>query len=144
MSIILSIVAILGVGIGWLLQSKINTNLANRIKVSEFPGPKGDKGDIGITGAEGPQGESGPKGDTGERGSDGSIGAEGAIGPQGPQGVPGPQGTCSCTCTPITLSDGSISCKTLEDRETERAIVEALLQLAPQLIEDPRIHRILQ
>ena len=70
-------------------------------------GPKGDKGDAGATGAvepKGPQGEKGEtgavgpkgaqgeKGETGPAGQPGRDGAVGPAGPEGPQGQPGATG----------------------------------------------------
>ncbi|HFU3984444.1 TPA: LPXTG cell wall anchor domain-containing protein, partial [Streptococcus suis] len=55
-------------------------------------GPKGDKGDTGLTGAAGPKGDKGDTGATGAAGPKGDKGDTGATGPQGPAGPRGPQG----------------------------------------------------
>ncbi|WP_233166002.1 beta strand repeat-containing protein [Pedobacter sp. ASV12] len=81
--------------------------------MSGTPGPKGDKGDAGLTGAQGPigltgatgaqgpigltgpagaQGPKGDKGDAGLTGAQGPIGLTGAAGAQGPIGLTGPAG----------------------------------------------------
>ena len=86
----------------------VKTYVDGQISTIELtPGPKGDKGDVGVqgpkgdTGAQGPKGDKGdtgpqglqgPKGDTGEQGPKGDTGEQGPQGFQGPKGDTGPQG----------------------------------------------------
>ena len=58
-------------------------------------GPKGDKGDTGLTGPQGPKGDTGLTGPQGPKGDTGAKGDTGLTGPQGPKGdtgLTGPQG----------------------------------------------------
>ena len=69
--------------------------------IEATPGPKGERGDKGLSGEQGPRGErgetgpqgiQGPRGETGPQGEQGIQGPRGETGPQGEQGIQGPQG----------------------------------------------------
>lgn len=61
-----------------------------KVKIGNFKGPQGAKGDTGATGPQGLRGATGP---TGPQGPKGDTGATGPQGPQGIQGVTGATGS---------------------------------------------------
>ena len=71
----------------------VKTYVDGQISTIELtPGPKGDKGDVGLQGPKGDTGAQGPKGDKGDTGPQGLQGPKGDTGEQGPQGLQGPKG----------------------------------------------------
>ncbi len=69
--------------------NNLETGVAN---AANTPGPKGDKGDPGLTGPKGDKGDPGPKGDVGLTGPKGDKGDPGPQGIKGDKGSPGKDG----------------------------------------------------
>ena len=107
----------------------INTNLQSQIaNIQLTPGPtgpagpqgaKGDTGDAGPAGPAGPVGPAGPagvKGDTGDAGPVGPQGVKGDTGDTGPAGPAGPEGPAAPTTNPAF--SGSLTCPTINATTT--------------------------
>ena len=67
----------------------INYSDGTSFTTSDLTGPKGDKGDIGLTG---PKGDTGAAGENGKDGAAGPKGDTGAAGENGKDGAAGPKG----------------------------------------------------
>lgn len=77
-------------------------------------GPKGDKGDQGVTGDQGPKGD---KGDQGPIGATGGLGPIGVTGGQGPKGDTGDAGANIFDVSKIMLNGDSSKQQKKEDKD---------------------------